>query len=97
MRSQQSPSGHTEADSSGNSSCFYEPGVFTISAEGDGGGCTEASYGVHCLLHDGGAVESVMISSLYTHTDDSSDDDVVEVCISFIVDQLHAQAGDNQL
>ena len=88
----QSPTGHMEPQSSGESSCFYEPGVFSISAEGDGGGCTEASYGVHCLLHDGGAVESVMISSLYTHTDDSNDDEVIEVCISLTVEHLHPRS-----
>lgn len=76
----QSPSALTEPPSSRESSCFFEPGVFSISADSDGDGCTEASYGVHCLLHDAGTVEPVIISSLYTHTDASSDDEVVEVC-----------------
>jgi hypothetical protein len=74
-----SPSAHTHPWS-GESSCCYDPEVFSISFDSDAHGWTEASYGVHCLFHDSGTVEPVIISSLYTHTDSSRDDEVVEVC-----------------
>jgi hypothetical protein len=64
--------------SGGSTSLFVEPSALTLSGDSEGDAWAEASYGVHCLLHSDGAVESVTVSTLHNDTL-SHEDEVLEV------------------